>query len=622
MKNMKKIKQYTFIDLFAGAGGFSEGFLQATYKNKLFNFLLANDINDNCELTHLMRYNVQLKMDAAFICQDISEPDFISNLKNKLKSQKVDVICGGPPCQSFSLAGKRMNFDKKDDLFFHYLSVIKEFKPKYFVMENVKGILTKDKGRIKKRIINEINSIIDESRLSDLILFTKSLDIDNLIKSFIIKRIELETSNEENRNILEIEYIQTLENSFKKLTSEIVDYQTSKMDQRINTIRHGLTILRRKKEWYKITAQIIKEKDNCSIDNDFFKESFDSFLKDIQTETIVKKINLAIDKLSTEKNKENFELLKTCINTYTGNFEELTTTIKDFCNSSQETELNNILKNIRLYHIDEPLVLNASDYGVPQNRERVIFVGCRKDQEFISSIPATVSEEEKVTVFEALHDLDTISNNESIYKYCPKNSYQKKASYKKYDSLIQKREKNGAINSKSGKSFVEWSRIGRLNERFKIEKENYYVKNNNDYINHKFDKKELLNHQTSNQSPEVLKRLEIIKNAGSYQDAHNTLLKHNLKSKKRNYNVLKPDSQSPTILTMPDDYIHYSSPRALTVREMARLQSFDDSFVFQGKRSTGGNNRKKEVPQYTLVGNAVPPLMAQAIANVILEKID
>ena len=74
-------------------------------------------------------------------------------------------------------------------------------------------------------------------------------------------------------------------------------------------------------------------------------------------------------------------------------------------------------------------------------------------------------------------------------------------------------------------------------------------------------------------------------------------------------------------MTIPDDYVHYNSPRALTVREMARLQSFDDTFVFQGKRSTGGNNRKTEVPQYTLVGNAVPPLLARAVATEILKNI-
>ena len=131
----------------------------------------------------------------------------------------------------------------------------------------------------------------------------------------------------------------------------------------------------------------------------------------------------------------------------------------------------------------------------------------------------------------------------------------------------------------------------------------------------------LNNHKTSNQNDDVIKRLQIILNQGDYKIAQCELTECGLTSNKRNYNVLKPDEQSSTIMTIPDDYIHFNSPRALTVREMARLQSFDDSFVFQGKRSTGGNNRKFEVPQFTLVGNAVPPLLARAIAIEILKNI-
>ena len=139
-------KPFTFVDLFAGAGGFSEGFLQAEYNNKFFDFVVANDINENCELTHVVRYNHQLGLDAEFLKQDITEPDFLDNLLEKIDGRKIDVVCGGPPCQSFSLAGKRKKFDKKDDLFSHYLEVIKVLQPKYFVMENVKGILTKEGG--------------------------------------------------------------------------------------------------------------------------------------------------------------------------------------------------------------------------------------------------------------------------------------------------------------------------------------------------------------------------------------------------------------------------------------------------------------------------------------------
>lgn len=67
-------------------------------------------------------------------------------------------------------------------------------------------------------------------------------------------------------------------------------------------------------------------------------------------------------------------------------------------------------------------------------------------------------------------------------------------------------------------------------------------------------------------------------------------------------------------MTIGDDYAHYGDDRFLTVREMARLQSFDDSFVIQGKRTTGGDRRKLKISQFTQVGNAVPPLMAHAIA--------
>jgi DNA (cytosine-5)-methyltransferase 1 len=81
--------------------------------------------------------------------------------------------------------------------------------------------------------------------------------------------------------------------------------------------------------------------------------------------------------------------------------------------------------------------------------------------------------------------------------------------------------------------------------------------------------------------------------------------------------VLDPDSPSPTITSMPDDLIHYSEPRTLTVRENARLQSFPDWFAFKGKYTTGGDRRRREVPRFTQVANAVPPLVAEAIGEAL-----
>ena len=73
-----------------------------------------------------------------------------------------------------------------------------------------------------------------------------------------------------------------------------------------------------------------------------------------------------------------------------------------------------------------------------------------------------------------------------------------------------------------------------------------------------------------------------------------------------------------TVTTLPDDMIHYAEPRILTVRENARLQTFPDWFSFKGKYTTGGHRRKYECPRYTQVGNAVPPLLAEAIGETLL----
>ncbi len=618
-------KPFTFVDLFAGAGGFSEGFLQAESNNKFFDFIVANDINENCELTHVVRYNHQLGLDAEFLKQDITEPDFLDNLLEKIKGKNIDVVCGGPPCQSFSLAGKRKKFDKKDDLFSHYLEVIKVLQPKYFVMENVKGILTKEGGKIKELIIKEINSIVDTKEIPLLNSFIKKTrtESNSFIFDSLIRRVEIEKLLEKDKEIGKEEFIQFVENRFKKITPKIADYKTSKTDNNINTIRHGFNLLARAKEWNKLKRDIIKEKDFCNIDSDNFVNSFTEFLTEIGSENIISKIENAFKALKVPSSyKKACDDVIIALKIYTTSFDESIEILKKYCNSSQKMELATILEGIRLYKIEKPFVANASNYGVPQNRERVLFIGCRKDQKFISEIPATVKEEEKVTVFEALYDLDFIGNNQEAHHYeLVDISAQYNGTAKKMSKLLKKRNIDGKPNTKSGKSFAEWSKKGRLIERFKHHTKPFYVKNTLGLENGEKFFDSLNNHKTSNQSETVIKRLEVILKNGNYKNAQSQLEKLNLSSKKRNYNVLKPEEQSSTIMTIPDDYVHYNSPRALTVREMARLQSFDDSFVFQGKRSTGGNNRKTEVPQYTLVGNAVPPLLARAVANEILKNI-
>jgi DNA (cytosine-5)-methyltransferase 1 len=620
----------TFVDLFAGAGGFSEGFLQAEYGNKYYDFLLGSDINENCELTHLARYNYQLGMDAEFLRQDITEPDFLDNFLKKVKGHQVDVVCGGPPCQSFSLAGKRKKFDKKDDLFAHYLNVIRILRPKYFVMENVKGILTKEGGKIKEMILREIKSIVDLKEFHQIIYFLAKLKKAEKDKAFTLDcynlRMQFESANEKELEKLRENYVQIIENKFRVLTPKIADYKTSKTDVNINTIRHGFNLLKRSKELAYVRKKVILEKAHSDLDNDFFAEKFDSFLTSIESDSIIEQIHQAFNNLKPAKAFQNeIAEIIVALEIYNYSFEECIQGLQPFVKALKaETEFEEILSHIRLYNIDQPFVALASNYGVPQNRERVLFIGCRKDQKLVKVVPPTVSEKEKVTVFEALYDLDFVGNDEEKFDY---EKVDLKAKYNgstlKMQSLLKKRTIDGKPEEKKGLTYAEWSKKGRLNGRFTNAKNPFYVRNFEELENTlSHIVAPLHNHKTSKQNDDVIKRLDVILNTGDYDLAKRELKKIGLDSEKRNYNVLKADSQSPTVMTIADDYIHFSNPRALTVREMARLQSFDDSFVFQGKRSTGGNKRKFEVPQFTLVGNAVPPLMARAVALEILKNID
>lgn len=619
---LKGKKPITFIDLFAGAGGISEGFLQAYTSDKYFKFILASDINENCELTHIVRYNHQFGLDTKFLTADIMAPEFMPRLLAQLGNVEIDVVTGGPSCQSFSLSGRRRRFDKRDNLFLNYLAVIRKLRPKYFVMENVKGLLTKDKGKFKEAIIREIRSIIDDRNIPSFLHFVAGLldrNVSSFIKNCFLSKIKMEVTDDEDARAERENYFSFLESQFKSITRKI-DYRLSKSNTNIATIRHGLNLLRRTDERNAISAAIINEKTQADVDNDFFVNQFNSFISFIDDSTITNTILSAIDTFDKfDKSSDDVGNFREMIRLYSYSLDETLSLLRNYTKDKKETaELDKYLEDIRLYRVAKPIVAVAADYGVPQNRERVLFIGCRKDQELIDAVPPTVSEEEKVTVYEAIHDLDFLGNGSIA------DTYGRQRIIPEYESLIRRREVQGHISEANDThTFSEWSKIGRFGHRFEFRCEPFYVRSLEDLHNNLFYEAPVLyNHQTSSQSYDVKERLSIIAKHGVYdEDCKDELSQLGLESKKRNYTVLNPKGQSPTVVTMPDDFIHYAAHRAMTVREMARLQSFDDSFVFQGKRQTGGTKRKSEIPQYTLVGNAVPPLMARAIANTILKHI-
>jgi DNA (cytosine-5)-methyltransferase 1 len=128
-------------------------------------------------------------------------------------------------------------------------------------------------------------------------------------------------------------------------------------------------------------------------------------------------------------------------------------------------------------------------------------------------------------------------------------------------------------------------------------------------------------HRFVNHSSKIKSRFRYILNTEKKNTSVSEAFKKKYKLKKRTIVPLDAKSTSPTITTLPDDYIHYCEARILTVREYARIQSFPDNYEFKGKYTTGGKRRVLEVPRYTQIGNAIPPLFGEQSGNALMQLI-
>jgi len=395
------------LDIFCGAGGMSEGFIQAGFDVKF-----ATDINETAQLTYMNRHN-QLGYETKFVCEDIRNFSKKSNLEKFLEGTKIDVVCGGPPCQGFSLAGKRDKNDPRNMLFSNYIRVIRNVKPKYFVMENVEGIL--------------------------------SMKFDE----------------------------------FKGIKNKIYKDKT--------------------------VAEILRD--------EFFQIG---------------------------------------------------------------------------YYV-EYKVLQASDFGVPQTRRRVFFLGHRI-RRFKAGKYRDLVQPPK---FPKANNINTITIKDAIGDLAFLESGHRSIRYRRNGKLTeyQKQSIQGRTPNKKGKTI---------------------------------EANQLFNHEASQHSEKVRERFALMKQGEDLVSLKNKLKDSEwkvYKTKKTRCKRAVENKPAPTVLTLPDDLIHYRKNRIMTVRELARLQSFDDSFEFLGKRTTGGDRRKTDLPQYTQVGNAVPPLLAKAVADEIMISI-
>jgi DNA (cytosine-5)-methyltransferase 1 len=229
-------------------------------------------------------------------------------------------------------------------------------------------------------------------------------------------------------------------------------------------------------------------------------------------------------------------------------------------------------------------VIDMSEFGVPQNRKRFILVAMLDHQPkkvfkllsqnkcmFLSSKKLS----EKTSIYDAISDLEKTNGTE--------------------DSPDSKGFQAGIYGPKNS----SYQKLMRFRLSSKI-----LIPDSHRFVNHRLETEEL--HQ------ELLTNAPIGKRITPEDEYVNNL-------NRRGVTVLDPNGQAPTLTSIPDELIHYCEPRILTVREQARLQSFPDWFEFKGKYTSGGKRRVQEVPRYTQVGNAVPPLFAEQIGRAIWE---
>ena len=149
---MNLSKSYTFVDLFAGAGGFAEGFYQENF------YALSHIEVDTyaCDTlkSRMKFYNYPKNEIDKIVPIDMTRNDILDIIDSQITNKNVDVIIGGPPCQSFSSHGKArdkysMQKDPRNYLYESYMKILNHCNPKFFVFENVEGILsTRIKGKL------------------------------------------------------------------------------------------------------------------------------------------------------------------------------------------------------------------------------------------------------------------------------------------------------------------------------------------------------------------------------------------------------------------------------------------------------------------------------------------
>lgn len=251
-----------------------------------------------------------------------------------------------------------------------------------------------------------------------------------------------------------------------------------------------------------------------------------------------------------------------------------------------------VIKELRNLGYDvAPQVIDFSQFGIPQRRKRFILVGVHNGEKgsaahFLTSL---IQRREPFLRRLGLRDNPTVA-----------------------DAISDLLKSNGEVPTPDRKGFCS-GKYGTATSNYQV-----YLRQGSDGMGDVAPN----SHSFAHHSDEKIKCFEkLLAECPIKGRRLNKTMRENCGIRQRSITILDSQAVSPTITGLPDDYLHYCEPRIMTVRECARIQSFPDWYEFKSKYTSGGDLRKIEVPRYSQVGNAIPPLFAYQAGEVLKEML-
>lgn len=527
---------YRTIDLFAGAGGLSLGFLQ-TGK---FDIKVAFENNPNMQETYRRNHP------GVDVRGDVCAADY-----EEIQKQygKIDVVIGGPPCQGFSNANRQKNhaISQNNMLVKQYIRAIRELQPLAFVMENVSMLRSDvhrfylDKTDHDLIIQNSYDIPMQETKLVLLekeYLFYGAMEIVQSLDAISENiwpedcYVALNVIYKATKNPKKV--VSALSKHKKKLL-KYADKVTSNISESYIAIQ-SRTAFNAIQQFFDGTLEVCKLKQ--AIEPAIMIQRMLSKAKEIFDNQIV------VDSYSDEND------LVAVIRSYA---------VFDYLKAILGTEPNSYAINAD--------ILCAANYGAPQKRNRFIVMGIKKSLADEVKLPVgTFSEETYRTVRDAISDLQEVKTVTEVA-----------------DDI--------------GTSIKAMSNISELGRDLR-------------------DTDTLFNHIITNTRETAMERFKALKQGQNFHSLDDDLKTNTYTDVSRTQNTiylrLDYDQPSGTVVNVRKSmWVHPVLDRAVSVREAARLQTFPDSFVFCGTKDK----------QYQQVGNAVPPIMAKAIAKKLAKQL-